>query len=121
MPDGAALLGEAPVVIGVESRMLLHPHLVVGDGVEVLDGEGTKTGIVMMIIGGYRHLDAIVTLRLPGVVDAAAGTVVTVEEAGEGRETQDLEVHHAGTPDMIERAVDTDRHTRRGGIMWNCT
>ena len=118
--DGVVLLGEALAAIGVESRMPPHRRLVVGDGVGVSDGEGTKTGTVTTITGGYPHLEGIVILLLPGVVDAeaaAAETVVTVEEVGKGRETQDLEVHHAETPDMIERVVDPDGHTRMGGIM----
>jgi len=102
----------------VESRTHHHRHLVVGDEVEVLDGEETKTGTVTTIIEGYRHLEEIVILHLPGAVDVEpAGTVVTVGEAGEGREIQDLGVHHAGTPDTIERAVDPDRHTRGGYYM----
>jgi len=116
------LLGEVLVVIGVESRMALHQHLVVGDevevGVEVSDGEERGIGIVTMITGGYHRLEGIVTLRLPVVVDveAVVGIVGTVEVAGEGRGTRDLVVRPAETPDTIERAVDPDEHTRRGAL-----
>lgn len=109
------LLGEVLEVIGAESRMPLHRHLVVRDEVEVevSDGGETGTGIVTMITGGYRHPERIVTPHPPGVVGvvAAAGTV---GEGGEGRETRDLVVHPAETPDTIERALDRDEHMRRG-------
>jgi len=72
-----------------------------------------------MITGGCHRLEGIVTLRLPGAVDAEAvvgtvGIVETVEVAGEGQGTRDLAVRPVGTPDTIERAVDPDMHTRRG-------
>ena len=120
--DGVVLLREVLVVIGVESRMALHQRLVVGDEVEVLDGEERGIVIVTMITGGCRRLEGIVTLRLPDVVgvEAVAGIVEivgTVEVGGEGRGTRDLVVRPAGTPDTIERAVDPDRlHTRRGAL-----
>jgi len=95
MPDGVVLLGEVLAVIGVENRIALHRHLVVGDEVEVSGVEETGTEIVTMITGGYHHPEGIVTpLRLPGVVD--------VEVSGEGRETRDLAVHPVGIPDTIE-------------------
>jgi len=106
MLDGV-VPGEVLAVIGVESRMVLHRHLVVGD-VGVLDGEetGTGTGIVTMISGGYRRPEGIVTLRLSDVVG--------VEEAEDGQETRDLVVHPAETPGTIERTVDPDNHEGEG-------
>lgn len=69
-PDGAVLPGEVLVVTGVESRIALHQHLVVGHEVEALGGEETGTEIVTMITGEYHHLEGIVTLLHPlGVVD----------------------------------------------------
>lgn len=115
--DGAVLLEEVLAVTGVESRMALRQHLVAGVE-EVLDEEGTGTGIVTTTTGGCPRREEIVTLHLPGVADAEAAAG-TVGEAGEGRETRDLVVHPAETLDMIERTVDPYRHTRRGGIMWN--
>jgi len=109
MPDGAALLREVLVVIGVESRIPLRRHLVAGDEVEVLDGEETGTETVTMITGGYHHLEGIATLHLPGVVD--------VEVSGGGRKTRDLAVHPAETPDTIERAVGSD-DMRRGVLLY---
>jgi len=78
-----------------------------------------------MITGEYHRLEGIVTLRLPGAVDAEAvvgivgivGIVETVEVAGEDRGTRDLVVRPAETPDTTERAADPDRHTRRGHYM----
>ena len=125
--DGVPRPGEVQVVIGVESRMALHQHSVVGDGVGVSGAEGGKgigslgTGrgkgrgkeTVTMTIEGYHHLEGIVILRLPGVDVEATWTV---GEVGEGPETRGLAVHLAGTLDMIERAVDPDGHAS-GGIM----
>jgi len=116
--DGVVLLGEALAVIGVESRITLHRHLVLGDGAEVSGEEETGTVIVTMITGGYHHLEGIAILHLLGVVDVEAGTV---GEAGEGLETQGLEAHPAGTPDTIEPAVGPDRHTRKGILSGMCT
>jgi len=110
MLDGAVLLGEVLAAIGVETQMALHRRLVVGDEVEVSDGEGTGTAIVTMITGGCHRLEGIVIPRLPGVVYVGAA-VGTVGEAGEGRETRGLVVHPAETPDTIKR---TDGPTRRG-------
>ena len=115
--DGVVLLEEVLVVTGVESRMVLHQHLEVGDEVEVWDGEKRGIGIVTMTTGGYHRLEGIVTLRLPGVVDVVVWIVETVGVAGKGRGTRDLVVRPAEILDTIERAVDPDRHARRGGIM----
>ena len=104
MPDGVVLLGEVLAAIGAGSRMGLHQRSVVEDEVGVPDAEKTGTGIARMITGGYHHLEGIVILRLFGAVDAEPGTV---GQAGEGRETRDLVVHHAGTLDMIKCAADT--------------
>jgi len=117
--DGVALLGEALAVIGVESLITLHLHLVVGDEVEVSDEEEIGTVIVTMITGGYHHLEGTVILHLPDVVDVVESA--TVGEAGEGLETQDLEAHPAGTPDTIEHTVDPDGHTRKGILSGMCT
>jgi hypothetical protein len=120
--DGVVLLGEVLVVIGVESRMPLHQHLVAGDEAEASDGEERGIGIVTMITGGYRRLERIVTLRLPGVVDVEGvvwivGIVETAEVGGEGRGTRDLVVRRlAETPDTTERTVDPDMHTGRGAL-----
>ena len=113
------LLGEVLVAIGVGSRMFLHQHSVAGGEVEVLDGEERGIVIVTMITGGYHRLEGTVILRLlPGAVDveAVVGIVETVEVVGEGRETRDLVVRPAETPDTIERAADPDRRTRRGAL-----
>ena len=68
-----------------------HWHLAVEDEVEVLDGEESGSGTVMMTIGGYHRLEGIAILRLPGVdVEAVAGiaeTVGTMGAVGEGRGT----------------------------------
>ena len=118
MLGGVALLGEVLVVIGVENRMVLHRHLVVGDEVEVSGGEERGIVIVTMITGGYHRLEGIVTLHLPGVVDVEAAVVIveTAEVAGEGRGIRDLVVRPAETPDTIERAANPDRHTRKGAL-----
>jgi len=111
---GVVLLGEAPVVIGVGSRMALRLHLVAGDGA-VLDGEGRGRGIVTTITGGYHRLAGIVTHRLPGVVDVVVeGTVETAEGAGEGQGTRDLVVHRAEILVTTELAVDPGRRATMG-------
>lgn len=114
---GVVLLREVPVVIGAENRMALRRHSEAGDGV-VLDEEKRGTEIVTMITGGYRHLEGIVTLRLPGVVAVVVvGTVETVETAegvGEGRGTRDLVVHPAEILGTIESTIDPDKHARWG-------
>jgi len=114
---GVVLLGEVPVVIGVGSRMALRRHSAAGDGV-VSDGEERGTEIATTTTGGYHRLEGIVTLRLPGVVDAVVeGTVETVETAegaGEGRGTRDPAVHTAGILDTIELTVDAGKCSRMG-------
>jgi len=109
MPDGVVLLGGALAAIGGGNQTALRQHLVVGDEAEVSDGEGTETEIatVTMITGGCHRLEGIVILRLPGAVFVGVGTVGEVEE---GRGSQDLVAHPAGTPDMIKRAVNSDWH-----------
>jgi len=108
---GVALVGEALAVIGAENRMALRRHSVLGDEAGVWGAEGTGIVIVTTITGGYRHLEGTVILhRLPDVVDAEA----TVGEVGEGRETRDLVVRPAETPDMIELSADPVPCTRRG-------
>ena len=123
--DGAVPPGEVLADIGAESRMAPHRHLAVEDEVEVLDGEESGSGTVTMTIGGYHRLEGIAILRLPGVdAEAVAGTVETVGTVGavgEGRGTRDLVVHPAETPGMIERIIDPDGHTGRGGIIWSFT
>lgn len=101
------------VDIGGESRMALHQHSAVEDGVEVSDGEGTgiATATVMMITGGCHHLEGIVTLHLPDVLDAGLGTV---GEVGGDRETLDPVVRPAETPDTIERVVNQGGRASRG-------
>ena len=112
--DGVALLGEVLVAIGVENRMPLHLHLVVGeDEAGAPDEGGTGTAIVTMITGGCHHPGGTVIPRLPGVAGVEAATVGIVEEVEEGQKTQDLAAHPAETPDTIEYAICPDtRHGR---------
>jgi len=114
-PAGVVLpgLGEVLVDIGGESPMALRQYSAAGDGVEVSDGEetGNATAIVMMISGGCRHLEGIVTLHLSDVLGAG---LRTVGEAGGGRETLDPVVHPAETPDTIEREVYQGGRASRG-------
>jgi len=113
MLDGVGLLGGVLVVTGVGNQMALRRRLAVGDEVEVSDGGGTgkRIATVTMITGGCHRREGIVILRPPGVVGVEVGTVGEVEG---GRGTRDLVVHPAGTPDMIERAVNSDWHAGRG-------
>lgn len=114
-PAGVDLLeGVVLVDIGGESRMALHQHSAVEDGVEVSDGErtGIVTATVMMITGGYHHLEGIVTRHLPDALDAG---LRTVGEVGGDRKTLDPVVHPAETPDTIERVVNQGR--RRVGVL----
>jgi len=109
---GVVLLGEAPVVIGVGSRMALRLRSAAGGGV-VLDGEGIAIVIVTMITGGYHRLAGTVTHRLPDVVDVVVeGIVGTAEVAGEGRGTRDLVAHRAEILVTTELVVDPDRRRR---------
>lgn len=118
--DGVALLAEVLAVIGVGNQMVLHRHLVVGDEVGVQGGEeiGTGTGIVTMISGGYRRLEEIVILPLPGVVHAEDGTA---EEVGKGRGTRDLAVRPAETPVTIETSVQTGIQTWGRYYLFQCS
>jgi len=113
--DGVVLLGEVPAVTGAENLMPLHRRLAVGGVVAAPDEGGTGTAIVTMIIGGYHHPEGIVIPRPPGVavVEAVVGTA---GEAEGGQKTQDLVAHPAGTPDTIERAIDTDGRTIREAL-----
>lgn len=112
---GVDLLEGVLVDIGGESRMALHRHSAVEDGVEVSDGEGTgiATATVMMITGGFHHLEGIVILHLPDALDAGLGTV---GEVGGDRKTLDPVVHPAETPDTIERVANQGGCASRGII-----
>jgi len=111
--DGVVPLGGVLVVTGVGNQMVLRQRLAVGDEVEVSDGGGTgkRIATVTMITGGCHRREGIVILHPPGVVCVEVGTV---GEAGGDRGTRDLVVHPAGTPDTIERVVDSDWHASRG-------
>jgi len=106
--DGVALLGEALVVIGVENRTPPRPYLV-GDEVEVWDGEGTGIETVTMNTGGYHRLEGVVILPLPLLPDVV-GVGGTARELGEGRETRDPVAHPVDLPGTIERAVNPQAH-----------